>query len=653
MWCRVRVSLYAALILLSCASTLPAVGDGSAKDLPRQARSAIHNNLRPAITVSVPKTPKAGHALALRGRAPKGASVRVLARKPGMPHWRRYQRTDSNARGRWRTRLRLSPGAWDVAVQAARHTARARVIVQGRASKEILRRGVIRLHPSEVELVSGAPSGIQNVTFRTGVHLPRVGTIIVGDTSAVAPLGLLGKVVEAGSRERTISLEPVALSQAYRSLRIQIGSSLGRLSEKQDHRPSALAALPAKLKCSNSVTGAPLPVVDTTIDMSSLRASFDMDLANRYVSLLVTGHPQIEGRLGWVGEVGAACEIRISIPSIPLGPTGLTLDLTAALEASLKASGSASLEQVYLSRLAVGFVAFRDQVTYAKGIRVEASSPRLSATSSSEIELALKNEVAVMVAGRVGLFGSFGPFVGAEISPQGARTCVAVSGGLQLALGMKADLFVADWRVDLAKGKVRLGRIYHGCTDSGGESSAETLLAEVNRARAQVRWCGSKRFDPQPALGLNSQLTAAAQLWADAIVSGSQPYGHYSRDGRGPLERALAAGYSPPEGTGVNENLNQGAPTARAAVDSWVKSPPHCETMMRATDYFGGGQAGGVWAASFKCPCPGAQPSLIQGALNSGPKGSALQRSEGSSVWSCAPDDLHARGQTTSIRGSS
>ncbi len=86
-----------------------------------------------------------------------------------------------------------------------------------------------------------------------------------------------------------------------------------------------------------------------------------------------------------------------------------------------------------------------------------------------------------------------------------------------------------------------------------------TRLTNLERAKAG---CGALRID--------SRLTAAAQAHSKDMVDRDY-FSHTSPDGKGPGDRAAAAGY--PRWSG--ENIAAGYPTAAAVVQGWMNSAGH------------------------------------------------------------------------------
>ena len=92
-----------------------------------------------------------------------------------------------------------------------------------------------------------------------------------------------------------------------------------------------------------------------------------------------------------------------------------------------------------------------------------------------------------------------------------------------------------------------------------GITAEVTRLTNLERAKAG---CGALRID--------SRLTAAAQAHSKDMVDRDY-FSHTSPDGKGPGDRAAAAGY--PRWSG--ENIAAGYPTAAAVVQGWMNSAGH------------------------------------------------------------------------------
>jgi len=93
-------------------------------------------------------------------------------------------------------------------------------------------------------------------------------------------------------------------------------------------------------------------------------------------------------------------------------------------------------------------------------------------------------------------------------------------------------------------------------------STAETEVTRLTNVERAKAGCGALRID--------ARLTAAAEAHSRDMVDRDY-FSHTSPDGKGPGDRAAAAGY--PQWSG--ENIAAGYPTPEAVVRGWMNSPGH------------------------------------------------------------------------------
>ena len=102
------------------------------------------------------------------------------------------------------------------------------------------------------------------------------------------------------------------------------------------------------------------------------------------------------------------------------------------------------------------------------------------------------------------------------------------------------------------------------------------VLELINQARARARECGSTHHAAAGPLKLNATLDRAAEIHS-ADMAGKGFFSHDGSDGSSVMVRATRVGYA---GRAVGENIAAGQTTPEAAVEGWVKSPPHCANLM-------------------------------------------------------------------------
>ncbi|MFM9967703.1 MAG: CAP domain-containing protein [Burkholderiales bacterium] len=110
------------------------------------------------------------------------------------------------------------------------------------------------------------------------------------------------------------------------------------------------------------------------------------------------------------------------------------------------------------------------------------------------------------------------------------------------------------------------------------EEAGQQVLAQVNLARAVARQCGEKSFAAAKPLRYNN-LLALASLHHATDMARNNYFSHDGRDGANPAQRVERAGY---RYRSTGENIAAGMSTAQAAVEGWIKSPPHCANLMNA-----------------------------------------------------------------------
>lgn len=105
---------------------------------------------------------------------------------------------------------------------------------------------------------------------------------------------------------------------------------------------------------------------------------------------------------------------------------------------------------------------------------------------------------------------------------------------------------------------------------------SKEVLSLVNAARGKARKCGRKQFAAVPALSLSAVLSRAALIHSQDMANKSF-FEHRGSDGSMVGERTTRVGY---KWRTVGENIANGAETAEAVVDMWLKSPGHCANIM-------------------------------------------------------------------------
>lgn len=104
----------------------------------------------------------------------------------------------------------------------------------------------------------------------------------------------------------------------------------------------------------------------------------------------------------------------------------------------------------------------------------------------------------------------------------------------------------------------------------------DSILRQVNSARAAARTCGTKRMTAARALVWNRALAEAAEQHS-VDMAARRYFDHVSPDGKQVSQRVTAQGYN---WRMVGENLAGGDTTVDGVISGWLGSPEHCQNMM-------------------------------------------------------------------------
>jgi len=107
---------------------------------------------------------------------------------------------------------------------------------------------------------------------------------------------------------------------------------------------------------------------------------------------------------------------------------------------------------------------------------------------------------------------------------------------------------------------------------------AQSVLSLINAARSEPRQCGARQLPSAAPLRLNDTLTTVALAHASDMANKSY-FNHTGQDGSQPADRVTRGGY---RWRAVGENIAAGPATPEIAVRGWLRSPPHCATLMSA-----------------------------------------------------------------------
>lgn len=109
------------------------------------------------------------------------------------------------------------------------------------------------------------------------------------------------------------------------------------------------------------------------------------------------------------------------------------------------------------------------------------------------------------------------------------------------------------------------------------DAAGQRVLELINLARAQARTCGNKAFKAVKPLKW-SALLAEISSRHGADMAANNYFSHTGLNGSTPPQRVQGGGY---KFRATGENIAAGQTTPEDAVAGWIKSPPHCENLMK------------------------------------------------------------------------
>ncbi len=128
---------------------------------------------------------------------------------------------------------------------------------------------------------------------------------------------------------------------------------------------------------------------------------------------------------------------------------------------------------------------------------------------------------------------------------------------------------------------------------------AETLIRLVNEQRQKGCICGQVKMPPAPPLVWNDALSSTALKHSQEMEK-EEHFSHDGKDGSNCGQRLTRDGY---KWSAFGENIFFGSDNPEDAVHSWIKSPPHCKTLMKNIyTEFGVGKSGLYWTQIFGKP---------------------------------------------------
>lgn len=115
-------------------------------------------------------------------------------------------------------------------------------------------------------------------------------------------------------------------------------------------------------------------------------------------------------------------------------------------------------------------------------------------------------------------------------------------------------------------------------TSCGLPDFRNSLLQQINAARATARSCGATTLPAAAPLAWNDRLFSAAARHSRDMATNNY-FSHTGLDGRTASQRIAAEGYA---WSWVGENIAGGQSSVSTVMSGWLASPGHCANIMRA-----------------------------------------------------------------------
>lgn len=406
-------------------------------------------------------TPKAGQALAVSGRLSLQKSrvlVAIQVRKPGTATWKTAARARTNATGAYKATVRLSSGSWQlrsraVAAGSPRISTSALIFARGTSGRIVPGPRTKLLAASAVASATPLVGGGQEVTLSSAQSAPQVGQILASAPGPTAPEGVLGRVTAVSDRVATV--KPVPLDQAYPGLRISTVvpvRNMASMSSASGDQPQGTSAS----KCQGEAQ------LTTSFQLTETHASVEIDLAKRYVSVIVKAVPKVGVATAGRFAGGLTCTVSPPRARVPLPVPGLVLGVGPQASFSFKvASPDCSAELSSSARMVAGFTKYGDEpaIRHDSAKLAHAAKADPECGEGASITVDAKMAVDLAAGGIVGVYGDAGPEIGVRVSAGSRGLCADVTGALSSGWGLKAEFLTLSWKWELVTLRAVLGNI--------------------------------------------------------------------------------------------------------------------------------------------------------------------------------------------------
>lgn len=177
-------------------------------------------------------------------------------------------------------------------------------------------------------------------------------------------------------------------------------------------------------------------------------------------------------------------------------------------------------------------------------------------------------------------------FRGLKLAVLGALLCLAAcggggDGGAGPSAGSAGTLGLSPPSSSGGSGTVGSGAgllALDASTSCGLPDFRNSLLQQINAARATARSCGVTALPATAPLAWNDRLFSAAARHSRDMATNNY-FSHTGLDGRTASQRVAAEGYA---WSWVGENIAAGQSSVTSVMSGWLASAGHCANIMRA-----------------------------------------------------------------------
>ncbi len=336
--------------------------------------------------------------------------------------------------------------------------------------KSRVRPGTVRENPHDVRRVYAGANGTTVVLLAAGTRPPHIGHVLIvapGGSARHGVLGIVTSIASAGS-ETVVTTRPAPLQDAYSDYHLTVDDTLGDLATRDLRLGIASSAHEAGLvpafKC-NGVTG---PItVDVDLSQIHVVLSLDTSVYSPALQFILEGRPTFTLNSGTSAAV--TCTASLTALPIPLGATGLFLEMGPAFSFTIGGSLSAHLAWSPF----IGITFFRSLKSGNSQSFALRNGGSASVTGSAGASLGLGLQTSISLgegpAQLAAITGTVGPVISATFQrdPVAAQTCFDAKATAEADLSAHADVIFKTWDFELGSFTFGDLPLFHTCAGPG------------------------------------------------------------------------------------------------------------------------------------------------------------------------------------------